>query len=114
MTWEEFQPHLKDLNGTAIVVVSREKIKAIREEMHHLEEYNLQDVVINCAGVKDAKFMGCIGFVYRIPDPNGGGTLGRVPTVKLEGRLIYPKDDVDLRPTKEIIVPIEAIEAISA
>ncbi len=114
MTWEELQPYLKKLNGRATVIVSRKKIIAIMDNMWHTEACQLQDAVVNCSGVKDAKFTGYIGFVYRIPDPNGKGTIGKVPTVALEGRLIYSKDDVDRRPTKEIIVPIEAIEAISA
>lgn len=112
MTWEEFQPYLKDLNGTAIVVVNREKINAIREEMNHADGWQPQDCIINTSGVKNACFMGYIGFVYRVPDPKGRGTLGKVPTVALEGRLIYSKDDVDRHITTGINIPIEAIEMI--
>ena len=112
MTWEEFQPRLKDLNGKATIIVSRDKIKTIREEMYRTKGWQPQDIIMNFSGVKDARFMGYIGFVYRVPDHESKGTLGKIPTVELEGRMIYSKNDAAQHVTMGIIVPIEAIEAI--
>ena len=113
MTWEEFQPYLKHLNGQAMITVSREKIKAIIKEMHNIKEWEVGDIIMNCSGIKNARWTGWIGWMYRVPDPNGGGTLGRVPTIALEGNLIYSENDVEGRfGEKSIIVPIEAIEAV--
>ena len=113
MEWKELQPYLNKLNGQATIIVSRERIASLRNEMRRATKSRLQDLVINCKGVKEARFLGGIGYMYRVP---AGGrkkyTVGKIPTIWLEGKIIYSEGDVAGHVTSEINIPIDAITSI--
>src|SRR3989338_8385491 len=90
MEWEELQPYLSKLNSQATILVSRERIESLRKKMFSIAKSRLQDLVINCAGVKEARFLGGIGYMYRVPaGARKKYTIGKTPTIWLEGKIIY-------------------------
>ena len=113
MEWKKLQPYLNKLNGQATIIVSRERIASLRNEMRRATKSRLQDLVINCKGVKEARFLGGIGYMYRVP---AGGrkkyTVGKIPTIWLEGKIIYSEADIAGHVTSEINIPIDAITSI--
>lgn len=113
MEWEELQPYLSKLNGQATILVSHKKIASLRKEMHDAAESQLQDLVINCQGVKEARFLGGLGYMYRVPvGAKKKYTIGKVLTIWLEGKIIYSEGDVASHVTSEINIPIDAITSI--
>ena len=104
---------MNKLNGRATIFVSRERIASLRNEMRRATKSRLQDLVINCKGVKEARFLGGIGYMYRVP---AGGrkkyTVGKIPTIWLEGKIIYSEADIAGHVTSEINIPIDAITSI--
>ena len=69
--------------------------------------------MINCAGVKEARFLGALGFMYRVPaSAKKEYTIGKVPTICLAGKVIYSEGDVAGHVTSEIKIPIDAITSI--
>ena len=113
MEWEELQPYLNKLNGQATIIVSRERIESLRKKMRSTAKSRLQDLVINCAGVKEARFLGGLGYMYRVPaGARKKYTIGKAPTLWLEGKVIYSEGDVASHVTSEINIPIDAITSI--
>ena len=113
MEWKELQPYLRKLNGHATIIVSRERIESLRKEMFSTAKSQLQDLVINCEGVKEARFLGGLGYMYRVPaGARKKYTIGKAPTLWLEGKVIYSEGDVASRATSEINIPIDAITSI--
>jgi len=113
MEWKELQPYLRKLNGQATIIVNRERIESLRKKMFSTAKSQLQDLVINCAGVKEARFLGVLGYMYRVPaGVRKKYTIGKVPTLWLEGKIIYSEDDTASRATSEINIPIDAITSI--